>query len=186
MVGVRCPPPVQFRAAYGTHTKSKRWYLCIFYYCLDLAIANAFALFRLAHPRPARKRGFTQLDFRMDLVEQLLVAAGRLRTEARQVPLPSDSIRIGTPPPRAQNLRGPYRRVGDPLPPERHQGQHWPDRLPASSRHSCDMCGAGRATVVCSCGFYLCLKHDRNCWRVFHDPAADLTGFVGAVQTGSV
>ena len=147
--------------------------MCVYYFCLDLAVANAFALFRLATPRPSRKRGFTQLDFRVQLVEQLLSLASRLRGEAAT---PGDvyiTPGVAAYSPRVGNLRGAYRQFGDPFPPERFVGLHLPTRLPPSSRRFCDVCHATRATVVCSCGFFLCLTVERPCFARFHDPAED-------------
>lgn len=156
--------------------------MCLFYWFIDVCITNAFALHRKTH-RDAREKGPPRhLEFRLDLVDQLLALAWRLEQPGNPVDVSTlladeeddravfnaARVSFGTTP---RGHRPSYRRRADTLPPERFTGRHIPLRLPSSERHKCDFCGFVRATTVCSCGYYLCLTVERQCFSKFHDPA---------------
>lgn len=207
----------QLRGQYETKFKSKRWYMCIFHFLLDLAITNCFIVFKASYEgRPPRPQPKTHKEFRLQLVKELLEHAEQLRARhnAQQVPGVAPG-RGPAPPPSPPATRaqvrvrarvaaadagdesgfdsdldsdaGPSREAaseyaprsfgtgrpsrfkrGAPLPLDRFS-VHLPLRLPADTKRACDLCGNSRATVVCTCGYRLCLTVDNPCYAKFHD-----------------
>ena len=104
-IDVPCPLPVkdyngsmngvdrtdQMRTEYVTTRMSKRWWLYIFYFLVDLAIANAFALFRESYnhaikTKTGKDKERTMLEFRMALVKQLVQNYRRVGKRRSQDP----------------------------------------------------------------------------------------------------
>ena len=74
-----------------TTRMSKRWWLYIFYFLVDLAIANAFALFRESYnhvikTKTGKDKERTMLEFRMALVKQLVQNNRRVGKRRSQDP----------------------------------------------------------------------------------------------------
>jgi hypothetical protein len=148
-------------AEYSTQLASKRWYVCLFFKALDIAISNAFALHRLAteeftmgagfHGRDCKFVFHGQLEFRCKLVEALLLRAG--------VAWRSDS--------EADLLRTAGRAA---------TAHHLPCVLDAP--RACVHCSPDdsrtvarrpRVKTACSaCDKALCLTAERNCFEEYH------------------
>lgn len=143
----------QKRAAYTTRIKSKRWYLSVLFWAIDIATINAFILSKMACGANVLH---DQLAFRLDLVEELLLAGA------------------GAPQPSVpQRTDFTYVRREKVLPPERlGHGGHMPI---VSGRGRCVLCSyrggatAGYTQVKCNvCERFLCLNSSRNCFLEWH------------------
>jgi hypothetical protein len=157
---------------------------------VDLCITNALAMYRLSSPT---LRTATGLDFRLDLIDELLADSGFAiapKPVAASLPRPSPTRDVQA----NDELDAVYEKAklrakavemwrpsittkrpreaasAFPPPSERHSS-HLPIPIPAEASYACDMpgCGAKRASVVCTCGIRLCLSVKRNCYGRFHD-----------------
>ena len=132
----------QLRTEYPTFRMCKRWWIYIFYFLLDLAIANAFILMRESpnhklKTKTGKDKERTLLNFRMNLVKQLI-----------------GNFRIGRKRKRVSNI--------DP-----NGVGHWPQA--AEKRGRCKQCtkNGDRSDVKwqCSgCKVHLCV----TCFENFH------------------
>ncbi|WAR13140.1 PGBD4-like protein [Mya arenaria] len=62
----------QLRAKYPVSRDSKKWWRYLFWFVLNSAIVNSFILFKQASSRLNNKKRFTHLDFRQELINQLI------------------------------------------------------------------------------------------------------------------
>ena len=76
----------QLRSEHATYRTSKKWWHYVFWFLVDLAVANAFILFRESphHQRQTktgRRKPWRQVEFRQALSKQLI---GRVRTSRKR------------------------------------------------------------------------------------------------------
>ena len=129
---------------YRVPLKSRRWYLCLFGYVLDLCTLNSWLLYR----RETNDKKTSLKAFRG------LMTAGK-RTAGRPAessPQPQKKQRVVIPIPvqvaRFDNL------------------DHWPEH---GRKGRCRYCPTGSSTIRCSkCNLVLCFVANRNCFKAFH------------------
>lgn len=158
---------------YRTPMKSKRWYMRLFAYCLDLSVTNAWLSYRRDCKSLGETKGLCLKDFRIELfhfarnTKPLITRRHRSLTGS---PGNSPSPQPTLPKPiRGQRSAVPERSV-------RFDStlMHLPDYL---TRQTCKQCSRKghiiRSNVVCQvCKVHLCLNADRNCFVAYHQVVA--------------
>lgn len=151
----------QMISTYNVLRKCLRWWKTLFFHCLDISAVNSYVIFRhLQQMYPEvkelrRPAGFSQLEFREELVTQLL------NLEEEVVP-------CATPPPSGSRWES-----ADPD----YKTSHWPDWT--ETRINCVVCYKLTHTEVKSyiqcgkCETALCINKTRNCFKTFHSKAFD-------------
>ena len=145
---------------YKTPMKSKRWYLRIFAYCLDLAVVNGWLLYK-RDAKALQQRPMNLKTFRLKIYTGFLNNCPR-------------STRLSL----TREIEGPSSSRGQraPLP---HQSKrydtsvfHCPKTI--KSRQTCKVCShkgniVTRSNVICmACNVHLCMNLTRNCFYMFH------------------
>lgn len=148
----------QLLAAYSVSWKSRRWWMRIFYYCLDACIVNSFLLYKntLQQSSVKNKKALTHLQFRSILATQLIGDYS-----SRQKPCPNSQFGRGRKRNRSDG-RGTIQnsiRLND-------VGKHLPTK---GSRRRCCHCSISkkqqRSNITClECKVALCLE----CFVPFH------------------
>ncbi|XP_052233143.1 piggyBac transposable element-derived protein 4-like [Dreissena polymorpha] len=62
----------QLRAKYPSGRNSKKWWRYLFWFLLDSAIVNSFVLYNEWSTRETKKRRYTHLDLRRELLKELI------------------------------------------------------------------------------------------------------------------
>lgn len=171
-VGVTCPNIVtQFNvhmggvdladmmvALYRTPAKSHRWYMSLFWQMADIALNNAWLLYR----RDAKSLGEVKhkklKTFRLEVADGLIHAGKKKArpSKPREDDVPTKYIQRPVTPRPVDDIR--YHKV---------------DHFPVfSDRGRCKLCSNGKSTIACQkCGVLLCIvtgKNPRNCFQNFH------------------
>lgn len=172
-VGVTCPNIVtQFNvhmggvdladmmvALYRTPAKSHRWYMSLFWQMADIALNNAWLLYR----RDAKSLGEVKhkklKTFRLEVADGLIHAGKKKArpSKPREDDVPTKYIQRPVTPRPVDDIR--YHKV---------------DHFPVfSDRGRCKLCSNGKSTIACQkCGVRLCIvtgKNPRNCFQNFHE-----------------
>lgn len=123
---------------YRTLSKSRRWYLPIFFYLLDMSIVNAWLLYK---KETIKHRQLQLKEFRLEVAEGLLQDGKRKRGRQSEILV---NKRINAP-----RCQRPYDLI-------RYDGVgHWPTFK--SERLRCKYCNSGESKIVCSkCNVALC------------------------------
>lgn len=66
------------KQAYSVRRRSKKWWHRIFYFCIDLAVANSFTLYQIHH-----KRIDDQITFLVNLAKQLIKEFSAAKSSAK-------------------------------------------------------------------------------------------------------
>ena len=148
-------------ALYRIEVKTKRWYLKVFWHCIDIAKVNAWILYRrhLEQQRLGTKPK-PLLAFSLEIADALMHANKTGQTPIRGRPSKrklSDARPVG-------------RKPVIPLPCNdvRYDGLgHWP--IPTSDKKRCRLCQQYCRVYCEKCSIYLCLLQDRNCFKNFHN-----------------
>ena len=155
-------------ALYRIAVKTKRWYLKIFWHCVDIAKVNAWLLYR----RHCDELGIAKRN-QMSLLNFILATADALILANKSALTPGG--RQGRPPKRksidddsAATKAGRKPVTPKPCNDARlDQFDHWPE--PDSKRGRCRHCKSGYSQIYCSkCKVCLCLKNSANCFKKFH------------------
>ena len=72
----------QLRMKYDVGRNSKKWWRYIFWFLLNCSIVNAYILYKTASQRRTRKKRYTHIDFRLELINQLIGGYSRRTREA--------------------------------------------------------------------------------------------------------
>nr|XP_018672513.1 piggyBac transposable element-derived protein 2-like [Ciona intestinalis] len=147
---------------YRTEVKTRRWYIKIFWHCIDIAKVNAWLLYRrhCNEMSISKKSQRTLLNFVVDISDNLLYRNScSTPTRGR----PSNKRKL-------ENDTLPGKKPFTPTPNEIlrfDQISHWPE--PRSQRGRCRLCKSGYSQIYCSkCHVCLCLKSSNNCFKEFH------------------
>ncbi|XP_055015889.1 piggyBac transposable element-derived protein 4-like [Boleophthalmus pectinirostris] len=132
---------------YSVLHKTKKWYRTFFYHFLDIAIINAFIMYRSQQQQDTR---YTQRDFREALLQEL-----------SDIGSPSTSTNHPPPP-------GPGTTTHKLI--YFSEGQNVPKEQAASAgRRLCKLCHKKTPVGCESCDVPLCFVPTRNCYREWHD-----------------
>lgn len=147
---------------YRTDHKSKRWYMRIFYWMMDVSIVNGWLLYKCHCAQLSIKRRLSLLAFRMQIAQTLahlksnpLKRRSGMAAEAGIVPAKHLIHSPVTP--------GPTVDV-------RYDGMnHWPQYGEKKKKKRCKFCKFGYTFLYCAkCNMHLCLLPSRNCFKAFH------------------
>lgn len=143
---------------YKTPAKSRRWYIPLFGYFLDLCVAYSWLVYKrdcdlLSQKPMSLKR------FRLAVAQSL----SQVNKPASKVGRPSSS----SPPPQ-KRLYTPRPSHSKPQPDVRYDNLgHWP--LHCDSRGQCNLCPKGVSRWKCQkCDVFLCLNGSQECFVAYH------------------
>lgn len=74
----------QLRMKYSVGRNSKKAWKCMFFFLVNCGIVNAFILFSATSKRQNTRKRFTHVDFRMELVHQLIAGYSRRKEKAAE------------------------------------------------------------------------------------------------------
>ncbi len=143
---------------YRTDIRSKKWYMRIVYYCFDLAVVNAWLLYR-RHMIQHKENKFLRLkDFRCSIA-LALCKAGKGSKKRRGRPSLEDNSKSK----KRQKTAAPqpiydvrYDEIG-----------HWP--ATGEKKQRCKYCPKGYTRIYCcKCMVGLCLNKNNNCFKQYH------------------
>ena len=155
---------------YKTPMKSKRWYLRLFAYCIDVAVVNAWLLYR--RDCVSLKEKWTPLkQFRLECYSAAS-ATNALRNRSTLTRNHPALKTVELPQP---TLRGQRSELPDTTVRFDTLLFHCP--LFVDNRQTCKHCSRKnnimRSNFICSvCKVHFCLNKARNCFREFHKPVA--------------
>lgn len=143
---------------YRYKLRSKRWYLHIFWFTVEVSVVNAWLLFRRDFKRSGLdlKKMIPLKEFQSQIANSLIkcgkTSKKRGRPSSSDISFPSTSRQ---------------KKKVDPPTDVRNDGyQHFPI---FSSRGKCALCKVGfTETCCCKCGVRLCIKKHNNCFFDFH------------------
>ncbi len=143
----------QLQSSYNTYVKSRKWWLRLFFFLLDIAIVNAYVIAKILDPT------LTHLNFREKLVAGLVekYKTTETHTEKRN----AADLTQYTPAKRIRNDL-PSIRLAD----RRHDPFH-------TESKRCVVCtrkkGKSMTVIGCSiCQVNLCVKEGSDCWAEWH------------------
>lgn len=145
---------------YRTDIRSKKWYMRIVYYCLDVAVTNAWQLYRRHLVQNNEARRLPLKDFRSSIASALTLA-GKTTTKKRGRPSSLNNEISSLPGPKKSKTVLPvadvrYDNLG-----------HW--GVYVKKRMRCRYCPSGYSRVQCSkCKIGLCMNERNNCFMAFH------------------
>uniref|UniRef100_A0A671W251 PiggyBac transposable element-derived protein domain-containing protein n=1 Tax=Sparus aurata TaxID=8175 RepID=A0A671W251_SPAAU len=144
---------------YKTPAKSKRWYLPLFGYILDLCISNAW----LVYKRDCRLLKETLLSlkkFRLAVAQTL----AQVNKPASKVGQPSSA----SPPQMSSNKKSNTQRPSHPQPDVQYDNiGHLP--LHSNKRGRCNLCPKGVSRWKCQkCHVFLCMNAKQECFAAYH------------------
>ncbi len=145
--------------------KPKKWYQCVFYHLLDIAVENAFILHELVAERKKQK-ALTRKTFLEMLVLELTEMDAENRSESAPVSL---ALPVA---PFSSSLSTPV--SAPPTPPESSlpEGSHRPKHIvPDSSvgRRKCKLCQLKTPVMCVTCDVVLCFQPKRDCFNQWHE-----------------
>lgn len=148
----------------GRHSikiKSKKWYFRLFYHMLDLAIINAWILYKEVQLKQnPNAKVLNQKEFRIE-ISQCLCGMGK---NSQKRGRPSNEIQQQL----EFRMKKCPRAVAPPKDLRQDSLDHWPSWN--SKRNRCKFPGCNGFTFVsCSkCSVFLCFNKDKNCYSNFH------------------
>ena len=143
---------------YRTDLRSRKWYMRIVFYCLDVAVVNGWLLYRrhMEQKKVDKKAVLPLRNFRASIAHALAKKAKLPRKRGR----PSSSPPQPAKHPRATAATRPVEDV-------RYDNiAHWP--VHSEKKMRCKLCATGFTRIKCSkCDLGLCLNNN-NCFVDFH------------------
>ncbi|XP_016410996.1 piggyBac transposable element-derived protein 4-like [Sinocyclocheilus rhinocerous] len=145
--------------------KPKKWYQCVFYHLLDIAVENAFILHELVAERKKQK-ALTRKTF----LETLVLELTEMDAENMSKPAP---VSLALPvAPISSSLSIPV--SAPPTPPESslpevsHRPKHF---VPDSTvgRRKCKLCQLKTPVMCVTCDVPLCFQPKRHCFNQWHE-----------------
>lgn len=148
-----------FRHAHVDH-KSKKWYIRVFFWIIDVSVVNAWLLYKRHCEQLAIKRKLSLLVFRSPIAQALaLVQAKAVKWRS----VSSDKCGAVFSP---EKITRPV--TPKPVTDVRFDGvDHWPQY--GETKNRCKYCTPGYTFPYCEkCKMHLCLLPSRNCFNAFH------------------
>lgn len=155
-------------ALYRITVKTRRWYIKVFWHCIDICKVNAWILYRhhCAEQGISKKNQKSLLKFVLELADMLI-------SVNKAAPSDHNLGKAGRPPKRKSLEVGDSKLGRKPVTPSPNdavrtdQYGHWPI---FQDKGRCRKCKTGYSRVFCSkCKICLCLTSQRNCFLEFHD-----------------
>lgn len=150
---------------YRTFIKTRKWTLKVILHFFDLALCNAWRLYKLesvaASNIPSNKV-MDLLEFRMQVADALVTTPPRKRRSESDEDEAVENIEPNT---------SRFRRSNQPSQAKRYDGyDHFPSFEGIDNPRSCRMEGCrSRSKIRCEkCDVYLCLTRKQNCYAAYH------------------
>eukprot|EP00795_Rhopilema_esculentum_P003262 gene3262-1589_t len=154
---------------YRITVKTRRWYIKIFWHCIDIAKVNAWLLYK----RHCKEHGIGRRN-QLSLLKFILKIADALIHSNRQVCPVATPGKAGRPRKRKRQMEEATKRGRKPFtPPPRKEVRedkfaHWPE-VRSDCKGRCRQCQTGFSRVYCiKCGMCLCLTGEKNCFFDYH------------------
>ena len=155
-------------ALYRITVKTRRWYIKVFWHCIDICKVNAWILYR----RHCAEQGIPKKN-QKSLLKFVLELADMLISVNKAAPSDHNLGKAGRPQKRKSLEVGDSKLGRKPVTPSPYdavrtdQYGHWPI---FQDKGRCRKCKTGYSRVFCSkCKICLCLTSQRNCFLEFHD-----------------
>lgn len=151
---------------YRTFMKTKKWTLKFILHFFDLAVANAWRMYKIHSDLAHTHRGQVMdlLDFKLQVADGLINTPNRPR-------LISDENEEDVENEEPNHPSRRYRPANPPSEPKRYDGyEHYPEFDEIASPRSCRMEGCSSRSKIrcCKCNVYLCLTRKSNCFASYH------------------
>lgn len=149
----------------GRHSiriKSKKWYFRLFYHLLDLAVINAWILYKqIQHKKDPSSKALNQKHFRLEIAK-CFCSIGKLNLKRGR---PSNDIHQELETKKKRNSKS----IIPPKDVRKDSLDHWPKWN--DKRNRCKLPGCSGFTFVsCNkCSVFLCFNKDKNCFTSFHE-----------------
>ena len=146
-------------ALYRTNIKIKRWYLKVFFHCVNIAKVNAWLSYRrhCQQQNTPKRRQLSLLKFTVSIATAMIHRKSPVNSVGR--PCKRKSTDIGKT--KAPSNPSPIADI------RYDQTSHWPEYKP--TKQKCRLCKTGQSRVFCmKCKVCLCLSNDRNCFLAYH------------------
>ena len=145
---------------YHTNIRSRRWHLRIVYYCLDVAIQNAWILYQRHVGQHKQSHYMPLKEFRSNIASALTKAR---KIMPQKCGCPAMNNKASCPP------KDKRSRVILLVADVRYDSlAHWPQF--SQKRMRCKHCPSRYTHILCSkCKVGLCLNDQKNCFMAFHN-----------------
>ena len=150
---------------YRITLKTRRWYIKIFWHCIDIAKVNAWLLYK----QHCKEQGIGRRN-QLSLLKFILKIADTLIHSNRQVCPVATPGKAGRPRKRKSQMEEATKRGRKPFtpPPKKEVCEdkfaHWPE-VRSDCKGRCRQCQTGFSGVYCiKCGKCLCLTGEKNCF----------------------
>ncbi|XP_067298893.1 piggyBac transposable element-derived protein 4-like [Pseudorasbora parva] len=146
---------------YRVLQKPKKWYQCVFYHLLDIAVENAFVLHELVAKRK-KQEALTRKAF----LETLVLELTEMDDENISGSAPVDNAH----PPAPSSSSTPCSASPEPSVTE---GSHKPKYMMSDStagRRKCKLCHQKTPIMCVTCEVPLCFQPKRDCFNNWHEP----------------
>lgn len=139
---------------YRINFKSRKWYIRIFLYLIDLSVVNAWILYRRVKSITKSGKPMSLCDFKDDISAGLMTMA----INKRETTSLSQN----------ENNKKPYKPTARPADSTRFDCiSHWPECIDKQNR--CRQCKNSHTKVLCvKCKVGLCLTKKKNCFTLYH------------------
>lgn len=146
---------------YRINLRSKRGYLRIVYWCLNVAVVNGWLLYRRHQTQKQSPIAFSLVQFQSYIANALCKADKFVNSERKRGRPLSNS-----PSAAPQVKRGPKCQM--PINDVRFDRvDHFPE--PVDNKGRCKLCKTGYSRITCTkCKVHLCLVKTKNCFTQFH------------------
>lgn len=144
---------------YKIKLRSKRWYIRLFYHFLDMAMSNAWLLYRRIHEGNERsEKVLHSVDFRVAVAETLC----KYKTVQKKSRKSAVEIAI-----QQKKKKGPTQHL-PPTDVRMDDCAHWPIWKEKRMRCKFPGCSGFTQTICEKCGVGLCYNKTNNCFKDFH------------------
>ncbi|XP_038123402.1 piggyBac transposable element-derived protein 3-like [Cyprinodon tularosa] len=155
-----------YASLYRIDIRTRRWYLRILYYLIDLSLVNGWLLYRRHLTQKQEKKHMSLLDFRAQVADALIKVGKQTDFKSRKRGRPSledspEPHQAEPPPPPLQRIVAPSVDV------RLDRVDHFPTH--AEKRGRCRLCKDGYTQTAClKCKVLLCFTKTNNCFMDYH------------------
>lgn len=143
---------------YKIKLRSKRWQVRMFYHFLDLAMSNAWLLYKRVHKTKSTNEPLlSSADFREEIGTVLCKMGIKAHVQRRSI----------EPDIQAKKRKGPAQFM-PPAAVRQDQVGHWPVWVEKRIRCKFPKCSGKSQTICEKCGVALCNNKQNNCFKSFH------------------
>lgn len=154
---------------YPIPSKTRRWYIKIFWHCVNIAKVNAWNLYR-RHCNKIGSPGKSQLSL-LQFTTDVALSLISVNKDVKSMTQPGRPSRKRSFEEATSSNAG--RKTKNPDPPHAvrfDQVGHWPIPEQKIQRGRCRLCKTGFSQIRCvKCNVHLCLRSEKNCFTMYHN-----------------